>query len=99
MSTDSKKLANILLTDDNLPEATGLGILKTLQKRNAGKIMSIILLTGNTSQKVQAEAARRGTLGHVVKDAENHTPEHIERLIKKVIAWAGNLNKKPIKFA
>lgn len=90
----NKHAIDCTFVDYNLPEVTGIQILETLQKTTTGKTLPVIMLTGDANQAVQAEAARKGALDFVTKSVEGNTPQKIEATIKKVIAWADDLNTK-----
>lgn len=79
--------------DYNLPMMNGIKILEALNDQAKGKVLAIIILTGEPRQTIQAEAARRGALDYIVKGITN-TPEQLETVINKTVGWAASLNKK-----
>ncbi|MBP1853546.1 response regulator [Rhizobium halophytocola] len=83
--------------DFHMPDANGLRTIERLQEKVAGRALPLVLFTGDGSQKIQAEAARRGAMDYMVKDMESTTPEQIDLTIRKVIAWADDLNKNRIR--
>ena len=84
--------------DYNLPEMNGLKILEALNQQAEGKILPVVILTGEPKQTIQAEAARKGALDYIVKDVTN-TLEQMEAVINKTVSWAADLNKKQVSFA
>jgi len=81
--------------DYNLPEMNGIKILEKLNDLANGKVLAVVILTGEPHQTIQAEAARRGALDYIVKGMAT-TPEQLEAVISKTVDWAENLNKKQL---
>ena len=79
--------------DYYLPEMNGLKILEAFNRLMNGKVLPVVILTGEPHQTIQAEAARRGALDYVVKDVAN-TSEQMDAVIKKTVDWAADLNKR-----
>lgn len=79
--------------DYNLPMMNGIKILEALNEQAKGRVLAIVILTGEPHQTIQAEAARRGALDYIVKGITN-TPEQLEAVIKKTVGWAASLNKR-----
>ena len=78
--------------DFNLPERDGVELLEEIRAESP-KHQAMVILTGEPHQKIQAEAARKGALDYIVKDAHT-SPEQIEAVIQKVLNWAKELNAK-----
>ena len=78
--------------DYNLPMVNGINILDALNDRAKGRVLAVIILTGEPHQTIQAEAARRGALDYIIKDSTN-TPEQLDDIINKTAAWAASLNE------
>ncbi len=79
--------------DYYLPEMNGVKILEALHVQSKGKMLPVVILTGEPHQTIQAEAARKGALDYIVKDVAN-TTEQMSDVIEKVVGWAHDLNKK-----
>ena len=79
--------------DYYLPMMNGINILEALHDEAKGRVLAVIILTGEPHQAIQAEAARRGALDYIIKDVTN-TPEQLEAVINKTVGWAASLNKK-----
>jgi len=82
--------------DYNLPGTNGIQILEALADLKANQVLPIVILTGEPSQTVQAEAARRGALNYIVKNTTN-TTELLDSVILKTTQWAHELNQKNTK--
>ena len=83
--------------DYALPEMNGLKILEVMNQKTEGKVLPVVILTGEPNQTIQAEAARKGALDYVIKDVAN-TPEQIETVIQKTVSWADDLNRKQLSI-
>lgn len=77
-----------ILIDYFLPEQNGVDVLEDINKLS-NRPIAMVILTGEPHQKIQAEAARKGALDYIVKDAHT-TPEQLEDTIRKVIGWVNN---------
>lgn len=76
--------------DYYLPEMNGIKILNALQSLRPDKTLPTVILTGEPTQKVQAEAARQGALDYIVKDLTNST-QQLDAVIEKVVSWSNTL--------
>ena len=83
--------------DFHMPDANGLRLIERLREKSAGRVLPLILFTGDGSQKIQAEAARRGAMYYMLKDMENLTPDLMDQIIRKVMSWAEDLNSHRVK--
>ena len=75
------------LVDYNLPDQDGLETVVALQKSNNNQTTPVVILTGEPTQEVQAEAARSSALDYVAKDAITSSTQ-LERIIHKTIQWS-----------
>ena len=74
------------IIDYFLPEMNGLKIIDELYKLKPGSVLPIIMLTGQASQKIQAEAARKGVSDYINKDTANSS-EQLDNIIDKALNW------------
>lgn len=86
-----------LFLDYHLTETNGVRVMEELQELAHGRLLPVIIFTGAGSQKIQAEVARRGAMDYIVKDIDTNTPEQLDIAIRKVMAWADDLNKNRVR--
>ncbi len=77
--------------DFNMPGLDGLATVNALQKIAGHENVPVVLITGEPTQRIQANAARAGAMDFIVKEAITSS-EQLERVINKVIAWATELS-------
>jgi two-component system, NtrC family, response regulator AtoC len=71
---------DVVLLDVNLPDASGLEILKTIKQSEDSP--EVIMLTSDSSLKTGIEAMRRGAYEYITKPA---VPEQLEIIVRKAI--------------
>jgi DNA-binding NtrC family response regulator len=71
---------DVVLLDVNLPDSSGLEILKTIKQSEDSP--EVIMLTSDSSLKTGIEAMRRGAYEYITKPA---VPEQLEIIVRKAI--------------
>lgn len=77
--------------DFNMPGLDGLATVNALHKIAGHDNVPVVLITGEPTQRIQANAARAGAMDFIAKEAIM-SAEQLERVIDKVIAWTGDLS-------
>ncbi len=77
------KAPDCILLDYNLPDQSGIDVLKTLSKNKALSSIPILMFTGQGAEQVAVEALKNGAKDYIVKN--DITPEGLERAINNAI--------------
>lgn len=74
----SENHPDIILTDLNLPDGSGIDILA---QEGTEPVFPVIVLTGQGGEKSAVEAMKRGAMDYIVKDGQNlmELPHYLER--------------------
>ncbi len=75
---------DVVLLDYNLPEISGLGLLKQLREKNA--TIPVVFVTGEGNEKIAVEAMKAGASDYIIKEGAylKMLPRVIERVYKHV---------------
>ncbi|MBN1931968.1 MAG: response regulator [Desulfobacterales bacterium] len=73
---------NMLITDLNMPNLDGIGLIKKVRAESRYKFMPIIMLTTESQEEKKAEGKAAGATGWIVKP---FNPEQLLAVIKKVL--------------
>ncbi len=78
----SGKKVDMLLTDLNMPNLDGLGLIKGVRAGAINKFVPIIMLTTESQDSKKAEGKAAGATGWIVKPFK---PEQLLAVVKKVL--------------
>jgi len=73
---------NMVITDLNMPNLDGIGLIKKLRSNPSYKFLPIIMLTTESQEQKKQEGKSAGATGWIVKPFK---PEQLLAVIKKVI--------------
>ena len=76
------KKVDMLLTDLNMPNLDGIGLIKGVRKSGINKFIPIVLLTTESQDNKKAEGKAAGATGWIVKPFK---PEQLIAVVKKVL--------------
>ncbi|MDA1132727.1 MAG: response regulator [Proteobacteria bacterium] len=76
---------NLILSDYNMPEMSGMDLLKTVRRHPTHSKVPFIMLTGQGDKELVTEAAKAGVNNYVIK------PFTVDVLRKKIEAVVGAL--------
>ena len=76
------KTVNMVVTDLNMPNLDGLGLVRELRKLPAYKGVPIVLLTTESDDEKKKDAKAAGATGWITKPFK---PEQLLAVVKKVI--------------
>jgi len=76
------KVVHMIITDLNMPNLDGIGLIKKIRANPDYKFIPIVLLTTESQDSKKAEGKQAGATGWIVKP---FTPEKLVAVIKKVI--------------
>ncbi len=78
----SAQKVDMLLTDLNMPNLDGIGLIKGVRSGTLNKFIPIIMLTTESQDSRKAEGKAAGATGWIVKPFK---PEQLIAVIKKVL--------------
>ncbi len=73
---------NMIVTDLNMPNLDGIGLIKGVRMNNAHKYIPIIMLTTESQETRKMEGKSAGATGWIVKPFK---PEQLLSVVKKVL--------------
>ncbi len=73
---------NLLITDINMPNLDGIGLVRKVREHSAYKFIPIILLTTESQESKRMEGRAAGATGWIVKPFK---PDQLLNVIKRVI--------------
>ena len=73
---------NMVITDLNMPNLDGIGLIRTLRQNSTYKFIPIILLTTESQTEKKMEGKAAGATGWIVKPFK---PEQLLAVVKKVL--------------
>ena len=73
---------NLILTDLNMPNLDGVGLIKAIRAAGAHKHTPIVVISTESQQEKKQEARAAGATAWIVKP---FTPEQLLAVVKKVI--------------
>ncbi len=73
---------HMVLTDLNMPNLDGIGLIKGLRSHAAYKFIPIIMLTTESQESKKLEGKQAGATGWIVKPFK---PEQLVAVVKKVL--------------
>lgn len=76
------KKVDMLLTDLNMPNLDGIGLIKGVRGGSLNKFIPIVMLTTESQESRKAEGKAAGATGWIVKPFK---PEQLIAVIKKVL--------------
>ena len=76
-------LADLVLTDQNMPRLDGIGLIKALRDLPGYKTVPIMMLTTESSQALKQQGREAGATGWMVKPFD---PEKLLEMLKRVLA-------------
>ena len=76
-------LADLVLTDQNMPKLDGIGLIKALRGLPGYKTVPIMMLTTESSQALKQQGREAGATGWMVKPFD---PEKLLEMLKRVLA-------------
>ncbi|RJX26207.1 MAG: response regulator [Desulfurivibrio sp.] len=74
---------DMLITDLNMPNLDGIGLIKGVRSGSLNKFIPIIMLTTESQDALKSEAKAAGATGWIVKPFK---PEQLIAVIRKVLA-------------
>lgn len=77
-----EKTVNLVLTDQNMPNLDGIGLVKALRGLPAYSTTPILILTTESSDAMKAKGREAGATGWLVKPFD---PMRLIEVVKKVI--------------
>ena len=78
----SGKTVNMVITDLNMPNLDGIGLIRALRANPVFKFVPIVLLTTESQAEKKQEGKEAGATGWIVKPFK---PEQLLAVIRKVI--------------
>ena len=78
----NKQKIDMLLTDLNMPNMDGIGLIKGVRAGSLNKFIPIVMLTTESQDSRKAEGKAAGATGWIVKPFK---PEQLLAVIKKVL--------------
>ena len=78
----SSQKVDMLLTDLNMPNLDGIGLIKGVRSGSVNKYIPIVMLTTESQDSKKAEGKSAGATGWIVKPFK---PEQLIAVIKKVL--------------
>ena len=76
------KKVNLVITDLNMPNLDGIGLIKKLKAKPEFKFVPIIMLTTESQDLKKAEGKAAGAAGWIVKPFK---PEQLVAVVKKIV--------------
>ena len=78
----SANAVNLILTDLNMPNLDGLGLIREVRKTATNRLTPIIMITTESDDTKKKEGKAAGATGWIVKP---FTPEQLLAVVKKVL--------------
>jgi len=78
----SSQKVDMLITDLNMPNLDGIGLIKGVRSGTLNKFIPIIMLTTESQESKKAEGKAAGATGWIVKPFK---PEQLVAVVKKVL--------------
>lgn len=78
----STQKVDLLITDLNMPNLDGIGLIKGVRSGSLNRITPIIILTTESQESRKAEGKAAGATGWIIKPFK---PEQLLAVVKKVI--------------
>ncbi len=78
----ASRTPNMLLTDLNMPNLDGIGLIRALRATSACKFIPMILLTTESQSEKKLEGKAAGATGWIVKPFK---PDQLLAVVKKVL--------------
>lgn len=75
-------LVQMVITDVNMPNLDGIGLVKGIRELPAHKFVPIVMLTTESQMAKVQEGKNAGATGWIVKPFD---PEHLVAVVKKVL--------------
>ena len=82
LATVSSQPLDLIISDYNMPEMDGLGLLRAVRGHQAVRKLPFILLTGRGDRELVVKAAQAGVNNYLVKP---FTPDTLREKIEQVI--------------
>jgi two-component system chemotaxis response regulator CheY len=82
LSKINGKAINMVITDLNMPNLDGIGLIRELRSLPAFKFVPIIMLTTESQAEIKQDGKAAGATGWIVKPFK---PEQLLAVIRKVI--------------
>jgi two-component system, chemotaxis family, chemotaxis protein CheY len=76
------KSINMVITDLNMPNLDGIGLIKALRQKDSCRFIPIILLTTESQPQKKQEGKSAGATGWIVKP---FNPDQLLAVVKKVL--------------
>lgn len=76
------RIPNMVITDLNMPNLDGIGLIKALRTQSSCKFIPIIMLTTESQAERKMEGKAAGATGWIVKP---FNPEQLIAVVKKVL--------------
>lgn len=76
------KKVDMLLTDLNMPNLDGIGLIKGVRTASVNKFIPIVMLTTESQDSKKTEGKKAGATGWIVKPFK---PEQLIAVVKKVL--------------
>lgn len=73
---------NLIITDLNMPNLDGIGLIKSVRAMSSYKFVPIIMLTTESQESKKVEGKQAGATGWIIKP---FSPEQLVQVTKKVI--------------
>jgi len=81
LSTLGGKAIDLVITDINMPNLDGIGLIKALREKPEFRSTPILILTTESNDEKKAEGRQAGATGWIVKPFE---PEKLLKVVQKV---------------
>jgi len=86
------RLFDLVITDYQLPDGTGIDVVKTLQEEDP--LLPVLLITGRGDERIAAEAFRLGATNYLIKDGQEVFLEMLPDAIDRALQHAGDRRAK-----
>lgn len=77
-----KEAIDLLVTDLNMPNLNGIGLIKELRKIPGRRFLPIIMLTSETEDEIRREGKAAGASGWIVKPFK---PEQLLAVVRMIL--------------
>lgn len=77
-----KEAVNLILTDLNMPNLDGLGLIRAVRSDAAHRLTPVVIITTESQEAKKVEARSAGATGWIVKP---FTPEQLIGVVKRVV--------------
>lgn len=82
LSQLGKEQVSLILTDLNMPNLDGLGLIRAVRGDAAHRLTPVVIITTESEEKKKLEAKSAGATGWIVKP---FTPEQLIGVVKRVV--------------